>query len=136
MAGTKKELYQGNKNNDNVFHYLESLPSEGIRPWRKLAIIPSLDDRYLPPPIIPPLADGLQCLDVQENVRITIGDQDVRQFLLQEYDIAEPLRIQAFDKELRRKIVLACLEQGAGFRQLSRLTGVPYGVIHRIFDRK
>jgi len=83
-----------------------------------------------------PLADGLQCLDVQENVRITIGDQDVRKFLLQEYDIAEPLRIQAFDKELRRKIVLACLEQGAGFRQLSRLTGVPYGVIHRIFERK
>ena len=69
-------------------------------------------------------------------LRITIGDQDVRKFLLQEYDIAEPLRIQAFDKELRRKIVLACLEQGAGFRQLSRLTGVPYGVIHRIFERK
>ena len=83
-----------------------------------------------------PLADELQCLDVQENVRITIGDQDVRQFLLQEYDIAEPLRVQAFEKELRREIVLACLEQGAGFRQLSRLTGVPYGVIHRIFDRK
>ena len=33
-------------------------------------------------------------------------------------------------------ILLACLEQGAGFRQLSRLTGVPYGVIHRIFERK
>lgn len=48
----------------------------------------------------------------------------------------EPLRVQTFDKELRRMIVLACLEQGAGFRQLSRLTGVPYGVIHRIFDRK
>ena len=83
-----------------------------------------------------PLADGLQCLDVQEQVRISIGNQDIRQFLLQQYDIAEPLRVQTFDKELRRMIVLACLDLGAGFRQLSRLTGVPYGVIHRIFDRK
>ena len=83
-----------------------------------------------------PLADDLQCLDVQEQVRITIGDQDIRQFLLQQYDIAEPLKVQAFDKESRSEIILACLEQGAGFRQLSRLTGVPYGVIHRLFNRK
>lgn len=83
-----------------------------------------------------PLADGLQCLDVQEQVKITIGDQDIRQFLLQQYNIAEPLKVQTLDKDLRREIILACLDLGAGFRQLSRLTGVPYGVIHRISERR
>ena len=83
-----------------------------------------------------PLADGLQCLDVQEKVKITIGDQDIRQFLLQQYNIAEPLKVQTLDKDLRREIILACLDLGAGFRQLSRLTGVPYGVIHRISERR
>lgn len=83
-----------------------------------------------------PLADGLQCLDVQEQVRITIGDKDVCQFLLQQYDIPDPLKVQALDKDLRREIILACLDLGAGYRQLSRLTGVPYGVIYRISERR
>ena len=83
-----------------------------------------------------PLADGLQCLDVQEQVRITIGDKDVRQFLLQQYDIAEPLRVQTLDKEQRNQILLSLLGLGAGLRQLSRLTGVTYGIINKLNQRR
>ena len=34
------------------------------------------------------------------------------------------------DKEKRNEIIACCLERGAGMRQLSRLTGVTYGVIN------
>ena len=48
------------------------------------------------------------------------------------------LKRMSFDdlKELvedkRNEIIISCLERGAGMRQLSRLTGVTYGVINRI----
>lgn len=76
------------------------------------------------------------CLDIEEQVKVTIPDKDIRQFLFQQYAISEPLKVGTLDKELRRDIILACLDLGAGFRQLSRLTGVPYGVIHRLFNKR
>ena len=39
------------------------------------------------------------------------------------------------DKEKRNEIIACCLERGAGMRQLSRLTGVTYGVINRLRGR-
>ena len=46
--------------------------------------------------------------------------------------IAQTLEIQTLEKEQRNQILLALLDLGAGFRQISRITGVPYGVIHRL----
>ena len=45
---------------------------------------------------------------------------------------SEPIKVQELDKEKRNEILLAALDLGAGLRQLSRLTGVTYGVIHRL----
>ena len=69
-----------------------------------------------------PLDDDVQCLDLDQRVKTTVGDREVRQHLLERYD-------------LRNEIIISCLELGAGLRQLSRLTGVTYGVINRI-DKK
>jgi hypothetical protein len=44
--------------------------------------------------------------------------------------------VQEMDKEKRNEIITSCLERGAGMRQLSRLTGVTYGVINRLRGRK
>ena len=79
-----------------------------------------------------PLSDDVLILDIDDNPRITIGDQEVRLYLLDHFQISKPLNIQALDKEQRNQILLALLDLGAGFRQISRITGVPYGVIHRL----
>ena len=52
------------------------------------------------------------------------------------FQITKPLNIQALDKEQRNQILLALLDLGAGFRQISRITGVPYGVIHRLSSKR
>lgn len=54
----------------------------------------------------------------------------IRQYLLDIYGIADSIKVQEMDKEKRNEIIACCLERGAGMRQLSRLTGVTYGVIN------
>jgi hypothetical protein len=83
-----------------------------------------------------PLSDDVMILDIDDNPRVTIGDQEVRQYLLDHFQISKPLNIQAFEKEQRNQILLSLLDLGAGFRQISRITGVPYGVIHRLSSKR
>lgn len=51
------------------------------------------------------------------------------------FGIADSIKVQEMDKEKRNEIIVCCLERGAGMRQLSRLTGVTYGVINRLRGR-
>ena len=83
-----------------------------------------------------PLSDDVMILDIDDNPRGTIGDHEVRQYLLDHFQISKPLNIQALDKEQRNQILLFLLDLGAGFRQISRITGVPYGVIHRLNSKR
>lgn len=83
-----------------------------------------------------PLSDDVTIIDIDENPRITIGDQEVHQYLLDNYQISKPLEVQTFDKEQRNQILLSLLDLGAGLRQLSRLTGVTYGVIYKLSKRR
>ena len=90
----------------------------------------SLDD--LKEMVEAPLEDDVQCLDLDENVKISMGDREIRQHLLDSYGITDSIKVQEMDKEKRNEIITSCLELGAGMRQLSRLTGVTYGVINRL----
>lgn len=83
-----------------------------------------------------PLSDDVTILDIDENPRITIGDQEVHQYLLDNYQISKPLEVQTLEKEQRNQILLSLLDLGAGLRQLSRLTGVTYGVIYKLSKRR
>ena len=79
---------------------------------------------------------NVECYDVDEVVRVSIGDRDVRKLLEETYGIGDAIKVQELEKNKRNEILLACLSLGAGLRQLSRLTGVPYGVIHRLNKNK
>lgn len=79
-----------------------------------------------------PLDDDVQCLDLDENVKISVGDREVREHLLERYGITDSIKVQELEKEKRNEVIISCLEKGAGMRQLSRLTGVTYGVINRL----
>ena len=59
----------------------------------------------------------------------------LKKHLLDIYGIADSIKVQEMDKEKRNEIIVCCLERGAGMRQLSRLTGVTYGVINRLRGR-
>ena len=83
-----------------------------------------------------PLEDDVQCLELDETVKVTVGDREVRQHLLEHFDISDSIKVQTLDKELRNEIIISCLELGTGLRQLSLLTGVTYGVINRINNKK
>ena len=63
-------------------------------------------------------------------------DSQVRQHLQERFGISDSIKVQTLDKELRDEIIISCLELGTGLRQLSRLTGVTYGVINRIKSKK
>ena len=82
-----------------------------------------------------PLEDDVQCLDLDESVKISVGDREIRQYLLESYGITDSIKVQEMDQEKRNEIIACCLERGAGMRQLSRLTGVTYGVINRLRGR-
>ena len=48
------------------------------------------------------------------------------------YGMTDSIKVQELEKEKRNEIILSCLEIGTGLRQLSRLTGVTYGVINKL----
>ena len=75
-------------------------------------------------------ADGI--LDIDNDGIKALSDDEVKEFLKQNQGIVNPLMIQSLEK-IRRNIVLrAAKEAGAGIRQLSRLTGVSFGVIQKV----
>lgn len=79
-----------------------------------------------------PLDEDVSCLDIDEVVRASIGDRDVRKYLQERYGIADSIKVQELEKEKRNEIIVSCLEIGTGLRQLSRLTGVTYVVINKL----
>ena len=74
--------------------------------------------------------------EIVHNVMARMGDKELWQFLRERHAIDEPLKVQSIEKAQRNDIILSCLDKGAGLRQLSRITGVTYGVIYRLQGRR
>ena len=66
-----------------------------------------------------------------DNVRM-ISDDEVREYLRESQGIANPLMVQSLEKARRNTVLKAAKGIGAGIRQLSRLTGVSFGVIQKL----
>lgn len=96
------------------------------------AVYKRMTTEYLKELVDTPLDEDVSCLDIDEVVRVSIGDRDVRKYLQERYGIADSIKVQELEKEKRNEIILSCLEIGTGLRQLSRLTGVTYGVINKL----
>ena len=64
-----------------------------------------------------PLEDDIQCLDLDETVKVTVGDREVRQHLLERFGISDSIKVQTLDKEMRNEIIISSLELGTGLRQ-------------------
>lgn len=57
-----------------------------------------------------PLNDVIQFLDLDETVKATVGDREVRHHLLERYGITDSIKVQELDKEKRNEIIISCLE--------------------------
>jgi hypothetical protein len=79
-----------------------------------------------------PVEEYGQILDIDTDDIKPVSDSDVKAFLLKSKGIANPLIIQSLEKTRRNEMLISALSFGAGIRQLSRLTGVSFGVIQKL----
>lgn len=94
-----------------------------------LSRIPKEDLREL---VCIPVEGEDKILDIDTDGSKSVSDSDVKTFLLTNKGIANPLMVQSLEKTRRNEVLSAALSRGAGIRQLSRLTGVSYGVIQKL----
>ena len=71
-------------------------------------------------------------LDIDADTDKHVSDSEIRAFLLEKQGIANPLMVQSLEKGRRDEVLRSAKLFGAGIRQLSRLTGVSFGVIQKI----
>ena len=71
-------------------------------------------------------------LDIDADTDKHVSDSETRAFLLEKQGIANPLMVQSLEKGRRDEVLRSAKLFGAGIRQLSRLTGVSFGVIQKI----
>ena len=79
-----------------------------------------------------PVADDGNILEIDTADGMMVTDEDIRTFLFQTYNIHNPLEMQNMNKEFRNAIIKAAKEYGGSIRQLSRLTGLSYGLIRKV----
>jgi hypothetical protein len=73
-----------------------------------------------------------QILDIDAEGIKAVSDGGVKAFLHDKQGIVNPLMIQSLEKTRRNVVLRSALSFGAGIRQLSRLTGISYGVIQKL----
>ena len=79
-----------------------------------------------------PLEECDEILDIDTDDCKSVSDSDIKAFLLTSQSIVNPLMVQSLDKTRRNGVLRSALSIGAGIRQLSRLTGVSFGVIRKL----
>ena len=79
-----------------------------------------------------PLDDGMGILDIESEETIYHTENELKDFLRNTHGVENPLAIQSLEKDRRNYILKSTKDYGAGIRQLSRLTGVSYGIIQKL----
>jgi REP element-mobilizing transposase RayT len=79
-----------------------------------------------------PVEGDEHILDIDTDGSRFVSDSDVKAFLLDSRGIANPLMVQSLEKTRRNEVLRSALSFGTGIRQLSRLTGVSFGVIQKL----
>ena len=110
-----------------ILEYVSILPSLSTR-----AVFARVSQADLTELINTPLEDDGQILDIDTDGYKSISDSDVKAFLQMSQGIANPLMVQSLEKTRRNEVLRCALSFGAGVRQLSRLTGVSYGVVQKL----
>ena len=79
-----------------------------------------------------PIEDDVQILDIDTDRYKSISDSDVKACLQMSQGIANSLMVQSLEKTRRNEVLRYAPSFGAGVRQLSRLTGISFGVVQKL----
>ena len=70
-------------------------------------------------------------LDVDYGIGGIITDDEIKEKILVISGLQQPTEVQKLEKKKRNTILKQLCEYGASVRQISRVTGISYGVIYR-----
>lgn len=70
------------------------------------------------------------CLDIEEIQKLT--DEDAQEFIRKTFGIKSPEDLQTLTPDQRDNIIAALREKGLSIRQISRLTGVSFGIVRKM----
>ena len=70
--------------------------------------------------------------DVEYATDDRLTDDDISQYLRGRWQLEHPTELQKKDKTERNEVLAEAIRYGIPLRQLSRMTGISYGVIQRI----
>ena len=79
-----------------------------------------------------PVGDSLHILDIDNDGRFVVSDENLRCILRESYGIDDSNQLTKIDKQQRNSILENLCSTGASLRQLSRVTGVSFGIIQKI----
>ena len=79
-----------------------------------------------------PVEGSEKILDIDTDCSKPVSDSEIKSFLVDSQGIVNPLMVQSLEKSRRNEVLRTMLSLGAGIRQLSRLTGVSFGVIQKL----
>ena len=71
-------------------------------------------------------------LEMDDEPPRSISDAGTKDLLRLQFGIVNVIDVQNLEKNQRNKIIKELCDQGAGFRQLARITGISYGIIQRV----
>ena len=99
---------------------------------RTSAVISQIGTADLLSLIDEPLNDCMNILDIETVETVYHTDCELKEFLSNTHGVSNPLMVQSLEKSRRNYILKSMKDYGAGIRQLSRLTGVSFGVIQKL----
>ena len=82
--------------------------------------------------VLEPTDDDGGILEMDDEPPRSISDAGIKDLLRSQYGVGNVMDVQNLEKNQRNKIIKEICDQGAGFRQLARITGISYGIIQRV----
>lgn len=79
-----------------------------------------------------PVDDSLQILDIDNGGRFSVSDENLRCIIRESYGLDDSSQLAMIDKQLRNAILKNLWSTGASIRQISRVTGVSFGIIQKL----
>ena len=79
-----------------------------------------------------PLADDINCLDIEDPSKRRPSDDQVWQMIIEKSGVTNVSAFQQLNEEAKREVLRELKKHGASHRQLERLTGIGRGVIQKL----
>ena len=79
-----------------------------------------------------PLSKALRILDFDCNASVRVSDDEVKDYLTEACGISNITQVQHLPTEQRNDVIRQLRQFGASIRQLSRMTGISFGVIRKL----